>query len=393
MNNKVVVIGGNHQNPLGVIEALGRKGIKTHAIIMSKLTKSFVLKSKYVAKGWICATNEVSIECLLQNFADSENKTVLFACSDDAASLIDKNYNKLMNYFYLPGMDKQGLLTAWMDKDKMTSVAKKINFDIPKTWVIKRGDKVMAEEIEYPCLTKSMTSVGMGKADFRICNSEDELNDFLKNIKHSSDIQVQKFIEKEFEFQFLGCSLNGGEEILIPGRTHIKDAINFNNLVFLKYVSLDSFYDNLLTKCREFIRDAEYSGLFSIEFLKGKDGKDYFLEMNFRNDGNAICVTSAGTNLPYIWYLHAIGGDYKKEIQSSFIKEVYFVPEDSYFLTMLNGDVSFKVWKENMRKATSYVTYFKDNKKPFYALMYMQSATIVKSIIKRGLRDLHILKK
>ena len=390
MNNKVVVIGSNHQNPLGVIEAFGRKGIKTYAIILSKLCKSFVLESKYVAQGWICLTDESAIEYMLQNFTDSKNKTVVFACSDDAASLLDRNYNKLKNYFYLPGIPSEGLLTSWMDKVKMNNTAKKLGLSIPKTWNINDVEK--AKEIVYPCLTKPNISAGHGKAGFRICYSEDELNDFLKNKKYFPEIQVQKFVEKEFEFQFIGCSLNGGEEIIIPGRTHIKDTIDFNNIVFLKYCRLESSFDNLLLKCHKYVRATGYSGLFSIEFLKGKDDIDYFLEMNFRNDGNAICVTSAGTNLPYIWYLHATEGDYKKEIESSYVNEVYSTPEDSYFLAMLDGKVSFKEWRRNMRKVTSYLTYFKDNRKPFYALMRLQSGTIVKSIIKRILCYFHILK-
>ncbi len=390
MKNRVVVIGDNHQNPLGVIEAFGRKGIKAYAIILSKLSKSFVLESKYVAQGWICPTDESAIEYLLQNFTDSENKTVAFACSDDAASLLDRNYNKLKNYFYLPGIPRQGLLTSWMDKVKMNNAAKKLGLSIPKTWNIKDGEK--AKEIVYPCLTKPNISAGHGKVDFRICYSEDELNKFLKNKKYFPEIQVQKFVEKQFEFQFVGCSLNGGEEIIIPGRTHIKDTFDFNNLVFLKYCPLESSFDNLLVKCLEFVRVTGYSGLFSIEFLKGNDGVDYFLEMNFRNDGNAICVTNAGTNLPYIWYLHVTGGDYNKEIKSSYVNEVYSTPEDSYFLQMVDGKVSFKEWRRNMRKVTSYVTYFKDNKKPFFALMRLQSGTIVYSIIKRILCYFHILK-
>lgn len=391
MNNKVVVIGGNHQNPLGVIQALGIKGVCSYAIILSELPKSFVLESKYIAQGWICSTNELAIECLLNNFTDVDCKTVVFACSDDAASLLDRNFNKLNKFFYLPGIPQEGVLTSWMDKEKMTDTAQKLGLKVPKTWSFNETKEL--KEIEFPCLTKSITSVGQGKGDFRICNSQNELNEFLLYQRHCAKIQVQKFINTEFEFQFLGCSLNGGEEILIPGRTHIESTFDFNNLVFLRFCKLEPSFEQLLSKCLEFIITTGYSGLFSIEFLKGKNGVDYFLEMNFRNDGNAICVTAAGTNLPYIWYLHAIGGDYKKEIESSTVREVYSTPEDSYFLAMVNGNVSFKNWWNNMRKVTSYVTYFKDNKKPFYALLRLQCGTILKTIIKRVLRDLHLIKK
>ena len=51
------------------------------------------------------------------------------------------------------------------------------------------------------------------------------------------------------------------------------------------------------------------------------------MEINFRNDGNAICVTAAGFNLPYIWYLYNTGGNYREEIEASKVKPTYVMPE------------------------------------------------------------------
>jgi len=390
MDNKVVIIGSNHQNALGVTESLGRKGIKPYVIIQSKLKKSFVLKSKYIERGWICSADDDVLKCLKQNFTDAENKAVLYTCSDDAASLIDSNLNKLSDCFYLPNAGKQGQLASWMNKERMTKSAELFDITTPKSWLINTGDKI--QEVEYPCITKSITSVKNGKADFKICYDETELKLFLENHHSGSIYQVQQYIDKDFEFQFIGCSLNGGQEIIIPGRTHIKDANNFNNLVFLKFVQIESSFNVLINKCHNFLRHIGYSGLFSIEFLRGKDGVDYFLEINFRNDGNSISVTDSGTNLPYIWYLFNAGGDYKAEIAASQIKDIYFVPEDSHFLEMINGSLSFTEWRSNMRKANSFATYFKEDKAPFFGLIKLQRQVIVKSVIKRILKELHLFR-
>lgn len=390
MNNKVVIIGGNHQNALGVTVSLGRKGIKPYVIIQSKLKKSFVLKSKYLERGWICATDDEVLSCLLQNFTDTEEKVVLYTCSDDAASLIDDNLNLLNDYFFLPNAVKQGAVSSWMNKDKMTKSAKSFGIATPKSWLINIGDNI--NEVEYPCITKSITSVKNGKADFKLCNNSDELKVFLEGNHNCRVFQVQKYIDKDFEFQFLGCSLNGGQEIIIPGRTHIINANNFNNIVFLKYNRIESSLNELINKCHNLLRHIGYSGLFSIEFLRGKDNMDYFLEINFRNDGNSISVTDSGMNLPYIWYLFNTGGDYKAAIAASQVKDIYFVPEDSYFLEMINGAIPFSEWKNNMRKANSFATYFKEDKAPFFALLKLQAGTIVKSIIKRILKELHLIR-
>lgn len=52
----------------------------------------------------------------------------------------------------------------------------------------------------------------------------------------------------------------------------------------------DSFNCDL-NACKKFIKHIEYQGLFSMEYLRDKQGNDYFMEINLRNEGNGICVT------------------------------------------------------------------------------------------------------
>ena len=47
-NNKVLVIGADHHNTLGIVESLGEKGIKSYVLIVADIKTSFVLKSKMV---------------------------------------------------------------------------------------------------------------------------------------------------------------------------------------------------------------------------------------------------------------------------------------------------------------------------------------------------------
>ncbi|MDD3663215.1 MAG: ATP-grasp domain-containing protein, partial [Candidatus Pacebacteria bacterium] len=273
---EVLIIGGNHQNPLGVMEALGRKGILSNVIVHAKSKSSFVLKSKYVKKGWICATNEDVVNCIVKNFKEAAEKTVAIACSDNMASLLNDNFDLLSKFFIIPGMPVQGLLSTWMDKEKMSEEAVQIGLNIPQSWLIHK--RLIPADVEYPCVTKSLSSVGNGKAEFTLCNNRQELEEFLREKAYNDTIQVQKYIDKAFEFQYLGCSLNGGEEIIIPGRTHIEMTTHFNNITFLRYQESKVIEDSTtLSKTEAFIRHTGYSGLFSVEFMHGLDGKDYFL--------------------------------------------------------------------------------------------------------------------
>lgn len=392
MNNEVLVIGGDHQNPLGVVESLASKGIHPFVIVYEDCRDSFVLKSKFIKKGWICRNSDSAIRCILDNFSHFPQKMVAITCSDNAASLLNDNLDILADILILPGMSRQYVLKEWTNKEKMTENAELLGLTVPKSWIVSKSS--IPEDLIYPCITKSITSINNGKTEFSTCHNRGELIDFLNNKAHSDCIQVQQFIDKEFEFQYLGCSLEGGNKIIIPGRTHIDAAKDFNNLTFLKYQESKVVESpTVLQKTEEFIRVTGYSGLFSVEFMHGKDGKDYFLEMNFRNDGNGVVVTAAGTNLPYIWYLYNTGGDYQKEISASTVKETYFVPELYYFIIMLLGDVKFKVWLNNVRKAGVRATYFSNDTKPFWSLLWSSKYVLFKCVIYFVLTKLHILKK
>lgn len=388
MQNKVLVIGGDHQNTLGVIEALGQKGVRSEVIILGHVNSSFVLKSKYVGSGRICADEEAVVTSILDYFKHEEKKVVAIACCDDAANILDAHYEQLKQLLVIPTVKEAGTLISWTNKEKMTEKAKSLGITIPASWLIR--DTTIPDDIIYPCVIKPITSVKHGKAGFAKCANRDELQACLDAKKVGEPVQVQQFIEKEFEFQFIGCSLNAGEEVIIPGRTHIETTTGFNNLVFLHYDKYDSSFDKTVEDSKRFVRETGHSGLFSIEYMRGKDGKDYFLEMNFRNDGNGIAVTSSGTNLPYIWYLYASGGDYQSEIANSSVKTTYMMPEYSFLMSVFNGEVSLKEWLADKKKTTCYLTKFKDDMEPWRAYIRPNRKVLVKAGIRYILMKLHI---
>lgn len=388
MQNKAIIIGGDHQNTLGVVEALGQKGVHPYVFILGKPKSSFVLRSKYVTEGWICKDEKALICCIKKQLSRTDNKAVAIACCDDAANILDKNHEQLQNLLVIPTIKEAGNLISWTDKEKMTETAKKLGIAIPASWLVK--DNVIPEDIIYPCVIKPITSVNHGKKGFAKCENKEELQAALDAKQKDEAVQIQQFIEKQFEFQFLGCSLNAGNEIFIPGRTHIETTTGFNNLVFLKYDQYDSSFEMTVEDSKRFVKETGYAGLFSIEFMRGQDGKDYFLEMNFRNDGNGIAVTSSGTNLPYIWFLYASGGDYKAEIEKSVVKTTFMLPEYSFFLSMLNGDVSFREWRADRKKATCYVTRFKDDMAPYRELLRVNRKNTLVGIVVFVLKKTHL---
>lgn len=64
MKNKVLVIGADHHNTLGIVESLGQKGLNSYVLIVGENINSFVLKSRYVIEvGYAHHQNKWLMKC------------------------------------------------------------------------------------------------------------------------------------------------------------------------------------------------------------------------------------------------------------------------------------------------------------------------------------------
>lgn len=355
--NKVIVIGGDHHNTYGVLRALGVKKVSPFLLLVSDNHDSFLLKSKYIADSKQVTHEDEAINFLIMN-KNNFIGSVIIACSDGISSALDLNYNSLSDFYKLPGAPEEGKITAVMHKEAMSNLGREVGFDVPKSWIVKSIDDI--HNVEYPCITKPILSKDGHKTDIAICLNKKELEELIKN-GSCYCYQVQKFIDKDFEYQLIGLSIDGGREIIIPGYSKCIRPCPGTNTGFLHYKSLDES-SMPISKCKYFVQRTKYSGLFSLEFLRDKKGVDYFMEMNFRNDGNAICVTASGTNLPYIWYLANIGENYKNELERSTFRSLYAMPEFPDFENFVYAKkITLLSWLKDVFRANVFMVFnFKD---------------------------------
>lgn len=103
--NKIILIGGNHHNGLGLVRSFGVNGIKPLGIIIGNNKKnSFVTKSRYWEKTWVFSSEKEAISFLLGNFKQEIEKPVIIPWSDSAAAEIDNNLDALMPFFIVPSL-------------------------------------------------------------------------------------------------------------------------------------------------------------------------------------------------------------------------------------------------------------------------------------------------
>lgn len=323
----VIILGGNHHNTLGVVRALGQAGLSQNIkLIVVNDSPDFVSKSKYIKKtNYRRIFDESGIMQVLNDFKYSSGKPVIICCGDSLSSYVDRHYDELSKRFTLPNAKcKQGEITRLMSKEIQMQYAKQLGIDVPESLTFAKEEVHTIDWDTYPCIIKPLDSIIGGKTDIHICKNREEL---IKDIEGTTctKFQVQKYINKDFEYQLIGCSLDGGNKIIIPGFTRLIRQPKNTNTGYLLY-SHRSKLDIDYSIVEQYIKRIGYSGLFSLEFLRGKDGKDYFMEINMRNDGNAYCVTVFGVNLPLIWYKHSTNKEYIiPEIRTE--NSILFMPE------------------------------------------------------------------
>ena len=370
MNRKVIVLGGVHHNTLGVVRALGQKGLQDflYVILIGNSKKNLVSSSKYLKKGHCFTTDKFEdlIPTLMGLKQDGE-KSVVITTADPIAFTLDNHYQDLSKYFILPNIHNQdGKIAEAENKDFQSKLALKCGIDVPQSLIIEKKELSTALKNwgHYPCIIKPLDSINGGKNDIHICNNEAEtIKD--ASLCHCPKIQIQKYINKDFEFQLIGLSLNSGEITIIPGFTNIIRQPNNTNTGYLKYCPIEELECDI-SKVMNYIKELGYSGLFSIEFIKGKDGKNYFLEINMRNDGNAFVVTTAGINLPYLWYYFCCYGTLPENEPISFKRPVYFMPEFSDFINVIKGRVNLFTWIKQVINTDCCAVFHTKDRRPFW---------------------------
>lgn len=373
-----IVIGANHHNTLGVVRSLGEMNVIVHLILVGN-SGSFVLKSKYISCSRIVKSKDEVLGCLIENYPPSSDKIVLFPCNDKVAEVIDVNYSLLSQRFILPNINNSpNQISIAMNKDFMQEVAVEAGLITPKYCVLHQNNK-LPDDIAFPCITKTLRSVDGSKSDIIVCYNRDEL---IKAIKPENDYLIEDFIEKEYELNVLGCSLDHGDIVFVPGVIrkirewpHKKGSSSFSAVYSLEDYGLSK---EVIDK---FIKSLKYEGLFSIEFIS-KDGVNYFLEVNLRNDGNGYISTSMGLNLAYIFYSYS--RTHKVQQDNDYQRYPFYFMEDFTDIKhVMSHNITFKEWRECHKKVNCFLCYNSKDSKPFYNKLKYILSDYWKAFIKK----------
>lgn len=365
--NKVIILGDDNVNTLGVIRNFGENGIKAIIFIISDTKFIAVKKSKYVEKCYICENEQKAIKKMIELYGKEEFKPVIFTTSDKATSEIDKNYNKLNNNFIISNINNtENQINKYMDKYEQYKVAKECNINMAKSMII---DISLNQNVEItpPVIIKPLISAEGKKIDITICKTEKEIQDAITFFKNNNykNVLIQEFLNVDCEYDIAGFAYK--DNIFMPVCTkkiriwpEKKGSTTYGKIESIEYIK------KIERQLKTLITTLNYKGIFDIEIFQ-VDNQYYFNEMNFRN--SCISYSYNEYNCCYNWYLAVTENKYQEleDLKESY----YFISDVGDIHHVIEKRITLKQYLKDKKTAkVKLISNSKDMKPALYMFLY-----------------------
>ena len=282
--NKVIIIGGDHHNGLGLARIFGLNGKNVFAVVISNKKRSWMATSKFVEGHAVFKTEKEGLDFIIETFSNEPQRPVLIPYSDGAALELDNRLNQFKEKFYVPSINgEQGKIASMMDKKAQYKWALDHGIKMAKSLIFNVRDNtdVIASTIGFPVILKPVVSAKGSKFDIHICKNEEELKKIMKllSLKGYSSILVQKYLSERSEMLIVGAI---GEKNVISVHEVVRrwpepgGCGSFSQLVLC---------DKILEKCLYIVDEIAkfgYKGMIDVETFF-VDGDIYLNEINWGN--------------------------------------------------------------------------------------------------------------
>lgn len=380
IKNPVIVWSIDDFNTLGLMRELGQNGLNLIFLIKGKA--GYASKSRYCTNFVETESIQDGFEYLMKTFTDEVYKPILIVSSDEIITFVDQHRHEMEAFFILPGTREQGNIEKYIDKNTMTELAEKIGILCPHSREIKWNSSL--DGIKYPCLIKPshQTEGHYNEFKFKICENESELRNTLKFVRHESVFILQQYIPKEKDLLVYGGRLYDGKTIIAGAM--IRDRFADSGSSSHGYITCNVPRSANVDKIDEFLKKIDYYGLFSFEYgMLGDEA--YFFEVNLRNDGTSHYFFQAGANIPLAYVYSCAGVDYSK-VSLKTTKKAWFIDEVFDIENVIKGVVSKAQWSKEMKEATIFKYYDKDDQEPWRVVKKTRIRQIAKDFILKRYR-------
>lgn len=364
-----IIFGVGNYNSLGVLHALAVAGKEAFILAIGNSKDwrqgNIIGYSRFAKHIHPVESADEGAEWLLKNKTKFPERTVIYPTGDVEEKALDCRFDSLNQHYIFPNVEKQNGVSALMDKQLQTFLAEKAGIRILRSQY--SGSKDFSfSKVEYPCMVKPLNSTAGSKGDMRVCENEAELKVALTSGKHTQEFIVQQYIRNEADLLFLGVSLPEGK-VIIPAlvkKPGVSPTGEYTHAIITTDVTKHlPEYDAVI----RFVKNLGYVGPFSIEFGLEK-GKNYFFEINLRNDGTSHYPLKMGVNIPMLYYNGISGANIQSEFESA---EYEMIDEVGDLRRVLGHELTFGQWYKSFRNAGTYRFYHHIDKRLRFPIIKM----------------------
>lgn len=383
MNNipGTVIIEG-HVQGLSNTRSLGEAGIPVYVV---DKTDCIAAKSIYCKKFFLCPDfqNDNFAEFLIKLAKEEKlNGWVLIPSNDHAVHTIAKHM-KILKEYYKVTISELAIIDNIYDKVRLLDVAQQHNIPIPRTQVFQTANDQIADNLEFPVITKGRHGLSFYKALRQkafLANDEMELRRQLNFIAENHDI-ANSFTQELIPFDghnktvsFTTFCEAGEIKTFWMGVKLREHPLRFGTATFAKSVYVEECYEQSVL----LLKALNYSGVCEVEYLFDPRDKKYkLIEINART---------------WLWVglAKACGVDYAKLIYDyvngnpivwpkSYKQDIYWLNPFSDFVYSAFAIIKFKLNPfDYLRSVMKYdyvnaLSYPGDNQPLYYYLASLLS--------------------
>jgi predicted ATP-grasp superfamily ATP-dependent carboligase len=365
--NKVIVVGGNHHNGLGLARALGINGVEVHAVVIDDTQDSFLSKSKFIKSCVVYKDEKTALDYIMATYSFEKERAFIIPYSDRAAEELDSRLNQFIDYFYVPSINqKQGMIVELMDKERQYNFAEHNGIKMAKTTVVYIDEEATVPiDFPMPCILKPVVSAEGDKKDITVCDSRQELANNIN--KYASlgyqRVLLQEYLNIDYEIDVFGCILRYSPYFCIVPTHTIRSWPSKGGTNSFSYIITDK---SIVEKCKKVIKGLcsyGFYGLYDIELFV-VNGEIYLNEMNLRNSGDVYMALKQNYYYPLAWYNDVL--NIRNTISVNPTKGNYCMTECSDLRHVVFENYSFFQWLRDYKKCKDYALKFKGDMKPAY---------------------------
>ena len=375
--NKVLIIGGEHHNGLGLARICGLNNFEVHSFVVSSKKTNFLKKSKFVKYSRLFTTEKEALDYIVEHYSGEEDKPFIIPYSDGAAFEVDSRLDNLKKDFFVPSIsEKQGEIVRLMNKENQYIFAKQNNIKMARTDILDLTKNLDIDNLDFPfpCILKPIISAAGDKKDISICYNKNDLFTAINVLiqKDYKNILIQEYLSVDYEIDVFGCICKHPDFIsLIPTKT-IRAYPPKGGTNSFSQIITDT---NIIEKCKRIIQvigNNGFYGLYDIELFVVGD-EILLNEINFRNSGDVYMALKQEYYYPMFWIedvlLNYYPKTYKPKIQrKEFPKRPdYCMTEFADLRNVLKHTCSFNEWIKDYKRTTDFALKFKGDMRPYYS--------------------------